>query len=167
MIILSQRDIRWRDVLIGLSRETIGVSGCTITCISMLSDYFFARQQSTNYLRPDFLAKKLSFTPDGLLLWKSIDGVCPFNFEFRHYKRDDSVIENALEAPNRAVILRVNFSNNNSKNKHWVVATGLSSLGMKMGGYVVADPYTGKKENAGGLLSKYRTIDGMATFIAN
>jgi len=165
MITLSQRDVRWRDKLIGQSRETIGQSGCTITCLSMLSDYYFGlKNPPDEYLRPDFLAEKLLFTPDGLVYWKSVNSVCPFEFAWRYYTRDDYVILGALENPVRSVILRVNFSNYSSVNKHWLVATGISSLGLKMGGFTVADPWTGKRSSAGGILSKYRTIDGMATF---
>lgn len=165
MTYLSQRDKKWRDVLIGQSNETIGMKGCVVTNLSMLSSYFFGLNKLEKYLSPKYLAKALTFTPEANIIWSSVDDVCPFVFNWRYYKRIDDIILGALENKFAACMVRVNYSNFSSKLKHWVIPIAVSSLG-KAGGYVVADPINGKKSSAGGILSTYRTIDGIATFQA-
>ncbi|MHC1728055.1 MAG: hypothetical protein AB9866_18975 [Syntrophobacteraceae bacterium] len=122
---LSQRDSRWAKETIGTSKIVIGRYGCTITCISMLSDYF------KRYLTPLWMAKNLKFTPDGLLLWQSINGKLPFNFVNRFYGRQSATIKECIADPDKACILQINGF-------HWVVAVKVIPSG-----YRVIDPWTG------------------------
>jgi hypothetical protein len=142
----SQRDKKWAAVKMGKSNSTIGDYGCLITDLSGLSAWY------GKHLRPDELAKKLSFTENGLLLWNSIDAVLPFKFVYRYYQRDDAIIKKALFSKNDAVILEVQWG----KSKHWVTAVGWSLIR----GYRVADPWIGEYIDL--KKSQFPTITGFA-----
>lgn len=144
MILLSQRDPRWADKPIGASNIKLGRYGCTVTCISMLTDYAGAWQ------RPDEIAShKDWFTKDGLVLWSKLS-LPAITFEKRLYGKNDDEIMKSLKDPNKAVILQV-------QNYHWVVCIGKNWSGS----YRIADPWTGKKAN----ISKYNNeITGSAHF---
>jgi len=129
MKILNQYDPRWATVKIGASNLTLAAKGCTITCCSMLSDYFFC------FLTPAQIAgHKDWFTKDGLILWSKLK----FNnmvFVKREYTYVPAEINAAIIEPKRAVILAIN------RDAHWVAATGILPLGY----YRIADPYGGKR----------------------
>lgn len=146
MIKLSQRDSRWASTKIGYSSITVGRYGCTLTCISMLSDYFGC------FLDPKRLASEiLKFTKDGLILWGSVTSKIPcMEFEKRLYKRDDAEIDLSLKDPKKAVILQVELY-------HWVVALRKLPLGV----YLIADPWTGTVR----LSTAYKNISGSAHFL--
>ena len=144
MKILCQRDPLWADKKIGGSYVTLGRYGCTITCISMITDYAGA------WIRPDEIAKhKDWFTKDGLVLWSKL--LLPaVTFEKRLYGKQDAEIIKSLKDPHKAVILQV-------QNYHWVLCLGQNWNGS----YRIADPWTGKKAN----ISKYNDeITGSAHF---
>jgi len=125
MIKLSQRDNRWSFKTIGNTKVTIGAMGCTITCLSMASDWFGC------YHDPDWMAKNLSFTNDAKVYWSSIDRQTCFKFEWRFYKYEESRILEAIKNPNKVCLLNV-------YNKHWVLA-----VKKIIGGFWVVDPWTG------------------------
>lgn len=142
MIKLSQRDARWDWKTIGKSKSLIRNYGCTITSISMASDYFGC------YHDPAWMAKNLSFQND-LVLWESINKVLCFGFQFRHYKNNKDVFIEAIKNPKTVLLLNV-------YNRHWVIATK-----RLIGSYMVVDPWTGKNKvffdssvSGGAVLSK-------------
>lgn len=127
MQLLSQRDKRWSWKPIGDTTSTIGRWGCTITAISMLSDYFKC------FNDPAWMAKNLRFTSEAKIIWKSVTEKLCFQFVYRYYKNDKDAFNQALKDPKMACILE-------EKSRHWV--TALRRLPM---GYWVADPWTGSK----------------------
>lgn len=124
MIKLSQRDPRWAGKTIGKSQSLMKDYGCTITSVSMASDYFGC------YKDPAWLAKNLLFNND-LLLWQSINKVLCFRFSYRYYRLNLTVFANALKDPKTVLLLNV-------YNRHWVIATK-----RLIGSYMVVDPWTG------------------------
>lgn len=143
---LSQRDNRWASHKIGVSSLLIGRYGCTLTDISMLSDYFHC------YLTPLEIAEHTDwFTKDGLVLWNKLD-FKNLTFVERTYGRNDAKIREALSDPKQAVIFEVDHF-------HWLV-------GIKRSGndYIVVDPWDGKKKK---LTSAYKLITGCAFFKGN
>lgn len=147
MIYLSQRDPKWRDVKMGNTPFTISHYGCLLTDVSMLSSYY------GEYKSPKELAKKLSFTKDGLLIWSSIPKVLPFKLNKRYYKRDQKALLQALKQPGMAVALQVD-------GYHWVLGLGV----YKFAPWIVRiwDPWNNRKYAFP--LSPYKKITGMATF---
>lgn len=128
MIRLSQRDIRWGGKPIGKTNVLIRDKGCVITNISMLSDYFGQLQH------PSWMAKNLEFTSGALLIWKSIDKVLNFKFEWRFYSYQEQRILAAIKDPKKACLLEI-------KKSHWVIALKKVPFG-----YWVADPWDGKNK---------------------
>lgn len=150
MLILGQRSPEWAEQKLGNSPFKIGRYGCTLVCLSMLTDYF--SQFKGTWKSPDQLASKLSFTKDGLIIWSSLPAHTQFRLEKRLYSRNDVSIKESLKDPKRAVALQV-------ENYHWVLALGKSPLG----GYKIADPWSGDKTTT----RKYKAITGSAHFIFN
>lgn len=130
MQFLSQRNPIWADVKIGQSPINLGRYGCTITCLSMATDYF---TKGKGWIAPDSIAIKQKFTKDGLILWSQLNFAC-MSFLKRGYGRNDIEIIEAINNPDKVVILQV-------ENYHWVLALGKSLLG----GYRIADPWIGKE----------------------
>lgn len=143
MKILSQRDPQWSAHKIGSSTLTIGRYGCTLTCLSMLTDYF------QHFGTPAQIAEhKDWFTKDGLVKWDKLN-LKAMTFEKRLYGRNDAEIEKSLKDPNKAVILQV-------ENYHWVVCLGKDVFGR----YRIADPWFGDKAS----INRYKIITGSAHF---
>jgi hypothetical protein len=149
---LSQRDPRWASEKLGTSYVTVGRYGCTITCLSMLSEYY------KDFKTPRNLARYLKYTKDGRVIWDSLPAVLPFKLEKRLYRRDDERIKKSLKDPNRAVIFQVDYH-------HWVVACGTYKFAPWI--YRVADPWIGKKAALIKPFLPYRQITGSAHFIRN
>lgn len=148
MKILKQGDLLWGDTTIGSTTLKLKDFGCTITSLSMLSDYF--TKFGGIFIDPGQLAKKLKFTANGLIIWSSVRSpTINFNFEWRQYGHDQKRIDASLKDPKKAVILEVALG----KGKHWVVALRRIPL---TNTYWIADPLTGKK----GLSSSYGKITG-------
>lgn len=144
MKLLSQRDPRWAALKIGASNLTIGRYGCTLTCMSMLTDYF------DHWGSPEQIAGHDEwFTKDGLVNWKALK-LKAMSFEKRLYGRNDAEIVKSLNDPNKAVILQV-------ENYHWVVCLGKDIFGR----YRIADPWFGDKAS----INRYKSITGSAHFI--
>lgn len=147
MVKLSQRNPLWATHKIGQTSITIGRFGCTITGLSMLSDYY------GSFHNPAELADQLKFTVEGLVIWSSLPAVLPFHLEHRLYHDDRTAIEEAIQDPKRSALLQVD-------GYHWVVATGLVS---KTKHYNIVDPWDGKKKTT----SSYGHVTGCAIFIRN
>lgn len=153
MKLLSQRNPYWADERIGQSNETIGRSGCVITDISMLSDWYSRYRGVGCFRDPEWLAKNLSFTKDGLLYWNSVSEKMDFKFTWRFYRYDEARILPALAGENTACLLRLY----DGAKTHWVV--GIRKVGNY---YYVANPYplpSGRRE----FIHK-SVISGGATF---
>ncbi len=144
MKILSQRDPSWSAVKIGASNLTIGRYGCTVTCMSMLTDFF------GNWGTPKQIAEhKEWFTKDGLVKWTALK-LKAMDFEKRLYGRNDAEIDISLKDPNKACILEV-------EHHHWVVCLGKDLFGR----YRIADPWFGDKAS----ITRYKSITGSSHFI--
>lgn len=138
MIKLSQRDPRWSAIKLGKSQCSIYQYGCTTTCISMFSDYF------GEYKDPGVLAKSLSYTKDGLILWPSIGQVfSKFKFLWRFYTLNKPLIADALKDPNKTVLLNVD------RGKHWVAAIKAIPF---TNSYYVYNPWNAKAEIYSGIV---------------
>lgn len=153
MIILSQRDSRWGDEKLGTTSYKINRWGCTLTCISMLSDYFATFKGV--FKTPKILAKQVAFTKDGLILWDSLKTCTQMKLDQRVFNRDDGLAEKYLKDPEKAVLFQV-------RGNHWVL--GLAKIG---GVFKVADPWFGDKCFTGTTLTRYPKITGMALISLN
>jgi len=131
MKILSQRDPQWADVKIGQTPMPLKLLGCTVTCISMVSDLFVC------YIDPGKLAQMLRFTPGARVYWESIGEIFPsIKFFWRFYTPDLRIIDEALKNPDKRLLLNI------QKGKHWVLAIRRIPLTST---YQVADPWTGTR----------------------
>lgn len=146
MIKISQRDKKWADNKIGRSNLRIGDYGCTITSIAMLSDYYGC------YHDPSWMAKNLSFTPDGLIYWTSVNDKLCFKWKYRYKKYDEKIATQYTKDPDKAVLFEVQWG----RARHWVIAI------RRLYGstWFIADPWTGWY----GTTAKFNGITGMATF---
>lgn len=107
---LLQTDPRWENVTIGNTNFKLKNKGCTITCVSMASDYF------GDFKTPDWLAKNLDFTDRGLIIWKSIGEKLNFT-AWRKYGKNDEDIKKEVFENGKVIILRVSYAGD----WHWVV----------------------------------------------
>ena len=146
MYILSQRDPRWSDSLLGSSYLTMGEYGCTTTAISMLSDHVKA------WMRPDIIGSHKSWYTDknhpqgaGLILWDRLN-IPGLKFERRLFGYNYGAIKGSLKMPNKAVLLQV-------RGTHWVLGLGYDLLG----NIRIADPWYGDKST----IKRYGGIDGI------
>lgn len=139
--LLSQRDLRWAADYLGQSKSTVGRYGCTVTSIAMGTSYF------NQYVSPKDLAKKLTFTNDGLLVWTSLPSVTCFKLEKRFFGQQDTVIREALAHPKKIVLIQV-------ENYHWVLGLGRNLFG----GYRISDPWFGDNSTT----KRYKSITGGA-----
>jgi hypothetical protein len=144
MQFLSQRDKRWAAEKLGQSQSTVGRYGCTITSISMGTDYF------KQWVTPFDLAHKLSFTGGGSILWGSLPSVTCLKLEKRFFGQQDALIQEALKNPRKVVLIQV-------ENYHWVLGLGRNLFG----GYKIADPWFGDKSTT----KRYKNISGGAVLV--
>ena len=143
---ICQRDPRWAQVRIGESHATLGRSGCTCSCLSMLSSFFDCFQT------PDQIASHNGwFNTLGEVLWNKLQ-FARMVFTNRQYGRNDIMIKAAIKGPNTAVMLQV------AHGSHWVVALRPTLLGRS---YIVADPWLGDSCD---VIKRYGNITGAAYF---
>lgn len=131
MVYLSQRDPRWGWRKIGNSESLIKDYGCTITCISMLADYFGCFQD------PAWMAKNLRFIVDKVI-WQSVTEKLCFDFTWRFYKFEEKRILDALKSPSAACLFEI-------KKRHWVVGVRKSAYAWSKW-FLTIDPWTGEKK---------------------
>jgi hypothetical protein len=96
------------------------------------------------YKSPDVLAKELTFTKNGLLIWQSVSKHLGFKFKWRGYAMPPHLIKTPF-------LLEVDKS-------HWVLA--MQSGNSLKGIYKIADPWFGDIASS----SRYKKITGYATF---
>ena len=150
MITLSQRNPEWGNKPIRNTKYLIKDWGCTISSISMISDYF------KSFQKPSWFAKYASFTKDAKIFWNSIDRLdLNFKFEYRYYADKHpnmfQKIDEALKDPNKAVVLEI-------RKTHWVA--GLSKWLLL--GYRIADPWP--LPNGSKVFKQKSYISGCAVF---
>jgi len=134
MLTLSQR-VPYGATKIGKTSRTLAEVGCTITCVAMSSGYF------GEYKSNKQLASSLRFTADAKILWSSIGEVFK-TFELRFYTNDRAIITEALNNPNKTVLINVDHGG------HWVLA-----LRRLYGDtYWVADPWDSKRKIYSGVV---------------
>lgn len=174
---LSQRDPRWAAMTLGTTPYTIARYGCTLTCLSMASEFFSQiavtpPQTPVKYQLPDKVSQTLEFTPDGLLLWGSLAKLGMKLVE-RVKVRDDVKIQAALANAKQVCLLQV-------EGWHWVLALAVEpnppKPPVKTGSgstvapatstpatpaivYRILDPWFGDLEYS----NRYKSITGHAT----
>lgn len=135
---------------VGPTHLTIGEIGCTLTCVSMLSDYF------GEFMPPDKIARLPGlFDATGKIIW----AVLPRYFHkfkpvLRVKGRSDLKIQSSLNDPRQACMVQVN------NGKHWVVPVRGT---WAANGYLAVDSWTGKTCS---VIEDYRNITGSEHFIA-
>jgi hypothetical protein len=122
MILLGQRDPKWGHKTIGNSNSLVKDFGCTITSLSMLSDWYGC------YHDPGWMAKNLRFLND-LVLWQSVTEKLCFKFIWRQYGYNEQKIKDSLAGKTTSCLLQL-------QNRHWVV--GIRKIGNY---YWIADPW--------------------------
>jgi len=120
----KQNNPRWNRTKIRGTNLRVGEYGCLICCIATLASYF----------QPEIGVQGVidltGFWPDGNVIWKS--GNYPsFEYDKIIKGRDDEAIKQALNDPDRAVILGLNSG------KHWVVACQYNT---ELNNFEIADP---------------------------
>ena len=148
---LSQRDERWSKTQINDCLSTVGRTGCTITCLSMLTDYYDC------YLPPDVIAQNTKWIRGGNVWWIYLD-FPTFSFRWREGNPYQSVpvdmdmIRAYMKNPDKAVLLEV------ANHSHWVVACW-ETFDEDI---LVIDPWTGRSCD---VLKTYGNITGAALFV--
>lgn len=151
MIYLSQRNPKWAAVKMGDTPFTVGRYGCTLTALSMATDYF--KKFKGEWKSPNYLATNLKFTKGGLVIWGSLPLLLNCRLLQRVYSYSKDLLNAALKSPYRAALLQV-------EGFHWVIATGRNWFG----NIIAVDPWTGEKIT---VLKQYHSITGMAILTLN
>lgn len=142
MQLLSQRDNRWKDILLGMSRTTtIGSHGCVIACVSMAGG-----------TTPDVVNSKLvsvgGYAGDSgnLIIWTKINQALPwlkFRDNGRYYAYDNTLVVESI-SKNGFCLVEVDGTPIGGT-VHWVLYIGNKEL---------IDPWDGKVKPT----SSYRAI---------
>lgn len=140
MIYLSQRNPLWATKTIGKTKLILGRWGCTISSLSMISDYF------KDFRTPAEIAAKDWFNSGGLIVWNRLK-FATFKFVTRFYGLQRGLIDEALKNRFKACLLEVNKC-------HWVVGVRRIPL---TDHYIIVDPWTGKKTTT---IGKYKVTGG-------
>lgn len=141
---LGQRDSRWANERLGTSNTTIGGYGCTITCLTMLLNYYGYNET------PSTVNKKLTnnngFLNGNLLIWQAIPKIWDrIKFEWRGYGYNNDNVSKNLPC-----LVEVDFDGTTkTDDKHWVLFKGDKRMN---------DPWTGLDEPT----SKYSILTGYA-----
>jgi len=139
MIILSQRDKRWKDVKLGTSDVSISGYGCVITSLAMMFD-------TTPLVINDYLKSHGGYFKKNLTIWAKVPG-----FVFRSWQYDNTKVKEAIEKYG-ACMVQTDFDGNPRTNgDHYVVFKG---------GRKLLDPWTGKERPT----SAYKLLKGYIVF---
>lgn len=153
MRLINQKDYKGN---IGHSNATISGEGCVISDLSMLSDWYGRILGLGKFHDPEWMAKNLRFTKDGLVFWNSIteNKDVPFKFVWRYYNYDEAHLLPALNGKTTSAMLRINLVIKGKTYVHWV--TGIRKIGNL---YYVADSLGGYRHTIA-----RSSITGFATF---
>lgn len=110
----KQTDSRWAAYPIGSYGDTIASIGCTTTALAMTESYY-----SGTAITPDMMAKRLSYSPSGMLYWPSYYSVSDADNDY--LKTIYSVLESG-----KPVVFGAKKANGS---QHWVTVTGYSAGG--------------------------------------
>lgn len=152
MTSLTQTDKRWAEMKLGQSGLTIKDFGCTTTTLSNVSSWFHDKFY-TPFKFPSQLSQELSYTKDGLLIWKSTENVLKLHCE-RFFGFDIAKILDGLKDPGKCVMLEVRLG----RGSHWVLATGKFLAGFKivdpLGGFLPTTYKYGNRIIGGSIVTK-------------
>jgi hypothetical protein len=139
MTLYSQRDSRWKNQKFGKD-ATIGVYGCTLTCIAMMLD-----------ITPDIVARKLDEAnafSGNLIIWQRVEKAFP---QLKYVKRNKTY-NNEDVKKNLPCLVEVDFDGTpRIDQRHWVLFKGNQKM---------YDPWTGKELST----SFYSPLIGYAIF---
>lgn len=137
----KQYDSRWAKVKIGSSGKTIEQIGCATTAIAMIESF-----RSGATVRPDEMAKKLSYTSSGSVYWPSHLKVVTTSTNYFNK------IYTELKG-GRAVLLG---AKNAYGGQHWVVITGYSGgNALSTANFIINDPGSSTRTTLKSFLSSY------------
>ena len=124
MILLSQRDDRWRLKKLGFSDVTIGLYGCVITCYAMIWD--------TDPIQVnEYFKNNDCFVGLNLVYWKMTPG-----FVYRGWTYDNDKVKEAIDKYGFCIV-ETDLNDNPRDGKHFVVFIGNGML---------YDPWDGKEK---------------------
>jgi hypothetical protein len=153
---LSQRDPRWKDLLLGFTNEglTIGSDGCTLTCATMMANGFgFQETPATLNDKLKALGQNQGFF-GALLGWygvpRALQGL-KINalVECADKPAPMADIDAALDA-GRPVIVELDQSPNALFQNHWVLIYARQG-----GDYLIRDPWPVPAEASASLIQRY------------
>ena len=108
----KQNDSRWSSYPIGSYGDNIGTIGCTTTALAMTESY-----HSEAVITPDAMAKRLSYSPSGMLYWPTYYSVSDADSNYLN------TIYSVLES-GKPVVFGAKKANGS---QHWVTVTGYSA----------------------------------------
>lgn len=137
----KQSDKRWNNVKIG--EETIGIKGCTVTCLAMTESY----RRGTE-ITPKEMAKELDFYDSG--------SVKQWPKKYSTYWGKDylSKIEELLSKGTPVIVC----STKNTGRQHWVVVTGYNGEGLSTENFAINDPGSRTRKTLKAFLNDYKNF---------
>ncbi|MFC1465363.1 MAG: C39 family peptidase [Candidatus Brachytrichaceae bacterium NZ_4S206] len=153
---LSQRDPRWKDILLGFTDEgrTIGSDGCTLTCLTMLANGFgFQETPATLNDKLKALGPNQGFF-GALIAWFGVPRVLPglkLNklVECRRVPAPMAEIDAALDA-GKPVVVELDMSPSPGFQNHWVLIYARQG-----NDYLIHDPWPWPPEQSASLTQRY------------
>lgn len=123
----KQTDPRWGSYPIGSYGDNIASIGCTTTALAMTESYHIG-----TVVTPDMMAKRLSYSPSGMLYWPSYYSVSDADSDYL------GEIYSVL-ASGRPVVFGAKKSGGS---QHWVTVTGYSVSGntLSADNFMINDP---------------------------
>lgn len=116
---LSQRNPYWSGMMLGQSSTTIGVAGCTITCIGMKFGLTPAQVNDMLIAVGGFAAHRDFPNEKNLVIWKKLEEAIPgVKFVYRHYTYNNDTVLNNLPC-----LVEVNGAPIGGL-RHWVLYVG-------------------------------------------
>jgi hypothetical protein len=144
VIPLSQRDPRWAAKLLGFPTKyigsdgkervyttTIGQSGCTLTCMTMLLNYRLNANMGVDEVNEQF--KRAGAFSGPLIYWSKVPLAYPVKFVSRYYNYNNFVAWKYTYIYHKPVVVQVNASKIGAT-QHWCLMLGDKKM---------ADPWTG------------------------
>lgn len=137
MTIFGQRNPEWEKTLLGYGRGTIGDFGCTLTCLSMMSNI---KPHILNAVLKGDSFEKSAFAGESknLIWWTRLEGLTngTIKFHWRGYGYDEVKIKAAIEKYG-ACLVEVDFDGTGrTDDRHWILAIGNKKA---------YDPWTGNE----------------------
>ena len=140
----KQTDSRWRNYPIGSYGDTIGTIGCTTTALAMTESY-----HSGAALTPDAMAKRLSYSPSGMLYWPTYYSVSDADKSYL------SAIYTLL-SQGKPVVFGAKKADGS---QHWVTVTGYTKGGDSLSAedFTINDPGSSSRTTLAEFMSVYPT----------